>query len=359
MPDHPFPPDAMDKREDHAFPVTWVSDAELTLNSQPVVKGLIEQGGFVVVYGPSGSGKSFFTADIAQHIATGSPWRGRKVNRGLVVYVASEAGSSILKRFVGWRDRRVGDAAERLPLAVLTRGPNLMEVQDMKRLCFQLHQLAQQAGMPLAMVVFDTLSRSIPGGDENSAKDMTMAVLAADMIRAEFGCATAYVHHSGKDPEKGARGHSALFAAADLVLRVMDNTATVEKVRDGVAGERYPFALEPIEIGVDADGEPVITCLLNASDTAAPSKRPEPTGKNQKIVLKELRGLAPDCDIAGGTSAIPKGVRLIPFERLADRAVNKFVGMPQFKARGRITEALSSLQASGYIGVHGDQIWLL
>jgi energy-coupling factor transporter ATP-binding protein EcfA2 len=356
-PPHEFPPEA-EPQKPKAYPVTWVSDAVLKLDAQPVLKGLIEQGSFVVVYGPSGSGKSFFTADIAQHIATGQAWRGRKCPQGLVVYVASEAGSSILKRFIGWRDARTD--GKRLPLAVLTRGPNLLEVADVAQLCEQLVALQDESGMNISLVVFDTLSRSIPGGDENSAEDMTMAVLAADMLRDRFKCATAYVHHSGKDPDKGARGHSALFAAADLVLRVHDGAATVDKVRDGVSGERFPFTLEPIQIGLDSDSEPVMTCLLNAADHSRPSTKPDPTGKNQRVVLKELRLLVNDKgESMPGTSTIPKGVRAVSYQDLVERMLPKLPDMKAFTARQRISQSVVSLQSTSHVGVQGDYIWLI
>lgn len=342
-----------------SFPVTWVHDAELKLDSRPLLKGLIDAGGFIVIYGPSGSGKSFFTADLAQHIATGQPWRGRKVMQGLVVYIASEAGTSILKRFVGWRDNRVGEAAGRIPLAVLTRGPNLLNMVEIAHLVEQLKQLEIESGLPLVLVVFDTLSRSMPGAEENNTEDMTLAVNAADHIREKFNAGTIYVHHTGKDPSKGPRGNYSLYAAADLVMLVEDKCASVDKVRDGVSGERFPFTLEPVEIGIDADGDSVVTCLLNASDTSTPSRRLEPTGKNQRIVLKELRALSPNGQQCPGTSQIPKGVMLVKFEDLAEKAIPRFTGMASFKARGRVTEALTSLQATGFIGAQGELVWLL
>jgi len=377
MPPHEFPPEATSERSEssrkkpngeapkgHAaspYPVTWVSDAVLKLDAQPVLKGLIERGSFVMIYGPSGSGKSFFTADIAQHIATGESWRGRKCPQGLVVYVASEAGASILKRFIGWRDRRACSIA-RLPLAVLTRGPNLLDDLEVARLCDQLAALQDEAKMPLALTTFDTLSRSIPGGDENSAEDMTMVIRAADILRDRFNSATGYVHHSGKDPDKGARGHSALFAASDLVLRIMDGVATVDKVRDGVAGERFAFTLEPIELGLDADGDPVMTCLLNAADSSSskPKSRAPISGKNQKVLIGPLRELVAEAGQSmPGTSAIPQGVRAVSFEALVQRALPKFPGTDEWRAKQRITEAVMGMQANGHIGVHGDWLWLI
>lgn len=266
------------------FPCTWISDAVLKLDERPIVKGLIDPGALVVIYGPPSSGKSFFTADLAQHIATGLPWRGRKVTKGLVAYVASEAGSSILKRFVAWRDNRTSEVIERIPLAVLTRGPNLIGGTDYAKLEDQLSELQQQVQLPLQMTVFDTLSRSMPGGDENKTEDMTTVIRSADDLRTKFNSVTSFVHHAGKDVSKGARGSNTLVAAADVVLQIVDCCATVEKVRDGVAGERFPFLLEPIKIGMDADGDPVVTCLLNTSD--------QPSQTVKKVVIRGIAAIA-------------------------------------------------------------------
>lgn len=342
------------------FPVTWVSDAVLKLDAKPVLKGLIEQGSFVMVYGPSGSGKSFFTADIAQHIAIGQAWRGRKCPQGLVVYVASEAGASILKRFIGWRDARA-NSFQRLPLAVMTRGPNLLEDLDVVRLTDQLSQLQDEVKLPLALTVFDTLSRSMPGGDENSAEDMTMAMRASDLLRDKFGSATGYVHHSGKDPDKGARGHSALFAAADLVLRVMDGCATVDKVRDGVAGERFPFQLEPIKLGLDADGDQVMTCLLNASDqeSEAMPKRPAIRG----IAATSLNALREVIEAFGQqlpeTSTIPKGTRGVQVDQWRERFRLRYGDEKDAAVRAKaFWRAKESLLGAGAIEISDPWVWV-
>lgn len=341
------------------FPVTWLDAAQLDLTSRPLVKGLIEQASFNVIFGPSGSGKSFFTADICQHIVTGQPWRGKRVRQSLVVYVASEAGASILKRFVGWRDHRLSETAQSVPLAILTRGPNLLDVLQRKTLIDQLQRLQDHAQLELGNVVFDTLSRSIPGGDENSAQDMTLAVVAADEIRAHLHAATTYVHHSGKDPEKGARGHSALFAAADLVLRVQDHCATIDKVRDGVSGERFPFSLEPIELGTDADGETVFTCLINVADHGSAPKRPPITGANQKLVFDLIHSLMPAFGQAlPETSTIPKGIRAITYDELCEAAITKQPGKEAFRVREAVTTALTGLQGKGVVGVHKTHVWL-
>lgn len=342
------------------FAYTWVSDALLDLDSRYLVKGLIEPTSFCLIYGPSGSGKSFFTADLAQHIATGQQWRSKKVNQALVIYIASEAGASVIRRFIAWRDNRLGEAAERIPLAILTRSPNLLGGTDGQKLKEQLTYMQDEAKLPLGLVIFDTLSRAIPGGDENNAEDMTQVIGHADDLRDTFKCSTKFVHHSGKNVDAGARGHSSLFAAADLVIRVSDRQAVVEKVRDGVSGETFPFSLEPVDLGTDADGEQVTSCLLSHDGSGIPAKpNLKGVGKNQRLVLEYLRPLIADTGQRNsGTSVIPAGVLVASFNALCDRMQPLYPTLKAWQVKKKVNEAVLGLQASGHAAMHNDYVWL-
>jgi len=297
-----------------AFPLVWIADAQMPAAAPALVKGLIDPKTFSVVYGESTSGKTFLCVDLVWHIAHGMPWRGRKVQTALVVYIAAEAGASILRRFIALRER---EAAKPGPLAIMTRGPNLLNRSEVEVLLRQLKELATVAGMPVGLVVFDTLSRSIPGGDENSAEDMTALVAVADRLRDEIGAATLVIHHTGKDPSRGARGHSSLFSAADMVLSVSDKCATVEKARDAVAGEQFPFRLDVVQLGVDADGEPITTCVVQHAGTPPTKRRPdERLSGVAKVGLQALREVVDDLgEILPETSTIPRGVRGVTMDR--------------------------------------------
>lgn len=342
------------------FPYTWISDAQLDLNARYLVKGLIEPAGFGLIFGPSGSGKSFFTADIAQHIATGQQWRGKKVNQALVVYIASEAGASIIRRFIAWRDNALSESTESIPLAILTRSPNLIGGTDGEKLKEQLSHMQDEAKLPLGLVVFDTLSRAIPGGDENNAEDMTSVIGHADDLRDTFKCGTTFVHHSGKNVDAGARGHSSLFAAADLVIRVSDRLGVVEKVRDGVSGETFPFSLQPVDLGVDADGDEVTSCLLSHDGSDIP-KQPnlKGIGKNQRLVLEYLRPLIRETgQKSSGTSVVPANVLVASFDALCDRMQPLYPTLKPWQVKKKVNEAVLGLQASGHAAMHNDSVWL-
>ncbi|OFZ85784.1 MAG: hypothetical protein A2V78_02465 [Betaproteobacteria bacterium RBG_16_64_18] len=299
------------------FPRVWLDDAKTDIDADDIIKRLIGRGSLNVVFGPSGDGKTFFVMDVTGHIVAGIPWRGRRVRRGLGVYVAAEAGTSILRRFCAWRDYHLSEVREdRTPLAIITQAANLLNMVEVEELLAELRTIATEAKLPLALVVFDTLSRSIPGGDENSAEDMTRVIAAADAIRDELGAAVIIVHHSGKDSSKGARGHSSLFAAADTVISVIERVATVDKSRDGTAGEVFPFALDVVDLGTDSDGDAATTCIVRHLDGAAPGRRPVLILSGvAKVALQALGEAVTDHgEIMPETSTIPRGVRAVTMD---------------------------------------------
>ncbi len=56
---------------------------------------------------------------------------------------------------------------------------------------------------------------------------MGALVRCMDLIRQETGACVLFVHHSGKDAAKGARGHSLLRAAIDTEIEVKATTLRV------------------------------------------------------------------------------------------------------------------------------------
>lgn len=250
----------------YAVSAQEAADRAIETNAKPLVKGLLDQGAMSVLYGESNSGKSFVALDIAQSVAAGTPWNGKKTVKGLVIYVVAEGGKSFYKRVAALkRHNRLPDDSQLklVPCAVDLLHPKT----HVGQLCALVAQEEAKAGVPCILIIIDTLSRALAGGDENSSTDMGAIVKNFDVIRSATKAHIMIVHHSGKDRSKGARGHSLLRAATDTELEVADHVILVRKQRDMDFAPQAAFSLTPVPIGIDEDGDQVVSCVVEYRPT--------------------------------------------------------------------------------------------
>ncbi len=267
----------------------WFDDVEVSLAANYIVKGVLDQGAMSVIYGPSNSGKTFFALDMAFNIAIGAQWRGRRVKPCAVLYLAAEGGRGVTNRIAALK--AVTGLCD-VPLALKRAGLDLLHAQaDLQHICDLAGDVMhRRPGLPL-LIVIDTLSRVMAGGDENSAADMTALIRNIDAIREATGAHVCLVHHTGKDTARGARGHSSLRAATDTEIEVQSEggarAAQVSKQRDNPGGETFAFSLKAVILGRDQDGDEVASCVVEAQDTEAfeaAKAQKRGLGGNQKIL---------------------------------------------------------------------------
>jgi KaiC/GvpD/RAD55 family RecA-like ATPase len=260
-----------------ARPVTLLSFGEMlapNLATKGLVKGIIDREALALVYGEPGSGKTFLGLDLALSVAAGRGWFGRSTKRGRVIYVAAEAGKSIRNRVAAWAGQRWDERTE-VDFHAVVSPVDLCHLKDGENLK-RLRQLVETIGKA-DIVIIDTVSRALAGGDENSPADMGAFVNALDRLRARLGCAIVAIHHVGKDASRGARGHSLLRCAVDTEIAVERrgegvSVATVTKQRDGVAGIEIAFRLRSVTLGQDQDGDPVTSCVVEAAEYVPPPR---------------------------------------------------------------------------------------
>ena len=139
------------------------------------------------------------------------------------------------------------------------------------------------------LVVVDTVSRALAGGDENSPGDMGAIVCSLDRLRDEFNCHVLAVHHLGKDATRGARGHSRLTCNLDTVIEVTRDeaskisSAVIKNQRDGPLGGQFDFQMRPVELGRDEDLDPVTSCVVEAAGGDTPTPRPKHVPLSAKL----------------------------------------------------------------------------
>jgi hypothetical protein len=217
---------------------------------EPLVEGVLDRDTLVLVFGPSGCTKTFVSLDLGLSVGTGTWWHGHKVEAGTVLYVVAEGLGGIGARVQAWQTKRnVHTCSEVswLPMAV-----NLMDAAKVDALVeiVRLHKFD--------LVVFDTFARSMIGGDENTAKDIGVAVEAAERIRRACGACVVLVHHSGKDQAAGARGSSALRAAVATEIEVShaDGVTTIRQTKQREHEPAPPLRLALVPVGESCALEP-------------------------------------------------------------------------------------------------------
>lgn len=315
-----------------AKPATWI------------IKGLLPQAGLAVVFGESGSGKSFLVTDMALAITRGVEWRGKRVRQGAVAYVCAEGVSGFRNRLQAYRLRVSQDLG---PFFVLGDAPNIVDPKVVEALICALKSLGS-----LSVVVVDTFAQVTPGANENSGEDMGKALAHCRRIHAATGALVLLVHHSGKDATRGARGWSGLKAAADAELEVMrddDRRAVrVSKQKDGEDGEELGFRLVPVLLGLDEDGEDITSCVVEHTDAPAPLRKSRvKLGSTEKTVLRTLE------DMLGHG-------REVLHAHLIDAAVQQIPRGDAIKDKRRenVMRAITNLQKKARIVIEGAGVLL-
>ena len=192
--------------------------------------GLITAHGLSMIYGAPGSGKSFITLDMALCQAHGIDWQGMPTKQGDVLYIAGEGVAGYGKRIKAWKTSHnlgVSGHFHMLPVAV-----NFRDQADIEKLIRSIERLDRK----WTCIYVDTLARALLGADENSSQEAGLAVAAADALKHKFECAVVFVHHAGKNSERGARGSSAIVGAVDASIAVTKDeslvTMSVQKQKD-------------------------------------------------------------------------------------------------------------------------------
>ena len=250
-------------------------------------KGVVPAATLGVIYGASGSGKTFIAFDLIASLVMGFEWRGHKVPRPVkALWIAAEGVEDMRKRLLAYcNHKRI--TLESFGMQFIGEAPNFLEELDIKVLLAQIKKHGQ-----FDVIVIDTLAQVMPGGNENSGEDMGKVLGYCRAISRATGAMVILIHHSGKDESKGARGWSGLRAASDFEIEVIraddDRVATVTKMKGGVDGAEYGFELLTVVVGQDADGDDETTCVVQFTDVGRQSVVGSKAGKPKEIDPKAV-----------------------------------------------------------------------
>ncbi len=334
------------------FRIYHVSDPDLHKPLEWFIKGVLPKSDLIVLYGASGSGKSFVAFDMAAAVARGIAWQGCRVKRAKVVFVVAEGAGGMRNRVDAYCQHHGLKPAD-LDIGLVLAAPNVLDNDDVSELAKSI----KLSGADIFVV--DTFAQVTPGANENSGEDMGLALRNVRAITEATGATALIVHHAGKDATRGARGWSGIKAAADaeIEISVSDSVRLIAltKLKDGDDSKRWSFRLATVTLGTDSDGDPISSCVVEYVNmpTAVSAAPRGPKGGIQKRVLDTARACgAATPDGALSTAVIDAAVSAIPYDPTpAD-------GGKRDQRRTHVGRALRSLCEGEFLVTVGERVFV-
>ena len=244
----------------------FMTDEDLEKLPPPswLVDDIIPETGIGVIYGESGSYKSFLTIDLLAHIGNGRAWFGKDTKKKPVIYIALEGNAGIPKRIKAWKIHNRTNSN----INNLNRDINI-NFRDKSNIDYLIEKI-KDAGLDGGVICIDTLAQAGGDMDENSSKDMGYMIKTFQYIQQELGGVVLIVHHIGKAKDKGMRGHSSLYASLDFALECIAHDKNkrnasfkIAKSKDGDSSLNYNFTLNIINTGNEDNGKAITSLAVS------------------------------------------------------------------------------------------------
>jgi len=178
-------------------------------------------------------------------LTMGGDWLGREILMpGPTFYVNADGGAGFSKRANAWA------AANDEPITTFEAWTYpepvmLHNVHEMAELKVLLEYLPERP----VLLVIDTYSQCLAGGNENLQEVASLVVQQVNDIKSRIGCSVMILHHANATGLRD-RGSTVISAAADTVIRVDQDestriiTATCRKQRDSEWFDPMSFRID-------------------------------------------------------------------------------------------------------------------
>lgn len=228
------------------------------------------------IYGPSGSGKSFYTLSLCLEVARGGVWLGEQLEPHPVLYVMAEKETLNRDRLEAWKVSRNLDSPRLFTALVVDYGdklggpPQLREQDKVEAVCELVQEISLTHEKPV-IVVLDTYAQVTLGIEENSTKETGVAMSALyQILHATRGGIVIPVHHTGKDHSKGLRGSTAFLGAVDTAIEITGGDgivkAAVTKSNAGASPLPEWYKLEQVTLRGDRESAVLVHSTQPASN---------------------------------------------------------------------------------------------
>ena len=274
---------------------------QLNESRRYLVENLIEEGSISVIYGLPKRGKTFVAVSLALNLIKGKSWLGNEIKYASnVLYVAYEDPEFIKMRFQALNKACFGNhEIGSDQLNIISHPPDIFTNHFVAALEQYFYEKTIVETTHHVLII-DTLALAMAGiGDENNSGTMDQVIDYFRRIKA-IGISIIFIHHSGKDPSKGLRGHNSLEAAIDngfLIEKKPNISQVIVKqthCRNGPADQRFILDLRTEFLKDESDIRDLgfsVPYLVFAEDRQADEEKPNSFKGPELVLLRSLQNL--------------------------------------------------------------------
>jgi hypothetical protein len=250
-----------------------------------IIKNWVPDFGVTMVYGESGSGKTFITLDMACHIAAGLDWHGHRTKSGIVIYMAGEGNYGLRQRVAAWCKSHGIDSLDNLLIS-----NKAIDMDSPAAAAQIINAVRELTTEDAAMIFVDTVNNHMMG-DENSSQDTRNMLNAVQIVGRALNAGMCLNHHVGvaAEAKHRARGSSAWKASLDSQILIAKKDGIIEvnctKMKDTEEPQPFFGKLQSVDLGwFDEDGDQIKGAVF-AIENDAPDQKP----KKESEISKDIR----------------------------------------------------------------------
>ena len=236
--------------EDYGKPIIKKGNIALfkKMNNPPIqwlIEDVLKEKGIGVLYGPSGSMKSYSAVDLACRMVNGMEFNGKPLKQGEVIYIAGEAADETNERIEAWL--KYHNKSER-PFVQ----PEAIQIHNGTDMNSLIEIIRSGEAGNVKLVIFDNLADCSVGvslSDPDDVGEKIKPQLLAFVQQTK--AAVLLLHHTGHN-ESHERGAKVLRDMTDTTIKakkstnMFDLTWKLEKVRRRQPSEELRFHIRDV-----------------------------------------------------------------------------------------------------------------
>src|SRR5579885_22891 len=240
-----------------------IEDIYQTPDAEYLISRILEAASVSLLYGLSGTGKTFTALHTGLCVAHGIPWHNRRVKPGVVWYINTEGARGLKKRLQAWYIEH----PELSPTANFRVIPWPLDLRE--HISDLLNTVEQQVVKP-ELIIIDNFSMCTPGINQNLQEEVAPVLRTLNTLAQEHSCHVMIVHHTNKAGD--ANGTMAFRNHVDTMIELRKEDRadkdsailfTCQKARDDEPFRDIKTELKTVSIGTHPDTyEDITSCIV-------------------------------------------------------------------------------------------------